>query len=208
MNEVRLKECLSDPLYPGYLSRALTCQFLSHLDILENASQEAQEAQSPLSIPIPDLAHTFQSGKHVALKNIHLERDALFGIKYPPMDDPDFRFFAVEYDRSTEDIEPSGNLARASWLRKVLSYSAISAHQNPIYQTYLKVPELFVLCIFSDSLRMENVRELVIRHAVHPNQFLFKAVPPIDPLICTGPMPRLFTEQWRGVQGPVTIDRC
>jgi hypothetical protein len=117
-------------------------KFISHLDILKNASRAAQEAPNPLSIPISELVYTFQSGKHVALKNIHLEPDALFGIQYPPKDDPDFRFFALEYDRSTEDVEPSRNLGRASWLRKVLSYSAISAHQNPIYQSYLKVPEL------------------------------------------------------------------
>jgi len=181
-------------------------QFLSHLDILKNASRAAQEAPNPLSIPIPELAYTFQSGKHVALKNIHLEPDALCGIQYPPKDDPDFRFFAVEYDRSTEDVEPSGNLARASWLRKVLSYSAISAHQNPIYQTYLKVPELLVLCIFSDPSRMAHVMQLVTRHATQPYQFLFKTVPPTDPLICAAPMPQLFTEPWRRVEGAVGID--
>ena len=75
--------------------RANGLKFLSHLDILRNASREALEAQSPLSIPIPELVHTLKSGKQVALKNIHLEPDALFGIQYPPKDDPDFRFFAL-----------------------------------------------------------------------------------------------------------------
>ena len=182
-------------------------QFLTHLNIVKNASREAQDAQSPLSIPIPELVHTFQSGKHVVLKNVHLEPDALFGIQYPPKDDPDFRFFALEYDRSTEDVEPSGSLARASWLRKVLSYSAISAQPRPIYETYLKVPALLVLCIFSDSSRMGNVMDLVRRHATQPNQFLFKTVRPIDPLICTSPMPQLFAEPWRRVEGMVSIDK-
>lgn len=120
--------------------RTATLRFLSHLDIIRNALAEAQNAQSPLSIPIPEISHTFDSGKGVALKNVDLEPDALFGIQYPPLDDPDFRFFALEYDRSTEDVEPSGNLLRASWLRKVLSYSSIPAHPTPIYQSYLKVP--------------------------------------------------------------------
>jgi hypothetical protein len=185
--------------------RANALKFLSHLDILKNASREAQEAQSPLSIPIPELVHTLKSGKQVALKNIHLEPDALFGIQYPPKDDPDFTFFALEYDRSTEDVEPSGNLSRASWLRKVLSYSEISVQPKPIYQTYLKVPELLILCIFSDPIRMANVMQLVARHATQPNQFLFKNVPPVDPLICTEPMPQLFTEPWRRVDGSVSV---
>jgi hypothetical protein len=105
-------------------------------------------------------------------------------------------------------VEPSGNLARAAWLRKVLSYSAISAHHNPIYQTYLKVPELLVLCVFSDPSRMTNVMKLVIRHSSQPDQFLFKTVPPVDPLVCTAPMPELFTEPWRRVDGPVSIVIC
>jgi hypothetical protein len=45
VNEVRLKECLSDPLYPGYLSRALTCQFLSPLDILTSLSKAIIDLQ-------------------------------------------------------------------------------------------------------------------------------------------------------------------
>jgi hypothetical protein len=185
--------------------RANGLKFITHLDIIRNASQDAQEAQSPLSIPIPELAHTLGSGKHVTLKDVHLEPDALFGIQYPPKDDPNFRFFALEYDRGTEDVEPSGNLGRASWLRKVLSYSAISAHQSPIYQTYLRVPELLVLCIFSDPSRMTHVMELVTRHATQPNQFLFKTVSPVDPLTCTTPMPQFFTESWRRVKGVFNV---
>jgi len=40
-------------------------KFISHLDILKNASREAQEAQSPLSIPIPELVHTLESGSRL-----------------------------------------------------------------------------------------------------------------------------------------------
>jgi hypothetical protein len=188
--------------------RNVTLRYLTHLDIIKNASSEAQEAASPLSIPMRELAHTFPSGKHVALKSVHVKPDALFGIQYPPLDDPDFRFFAVEYDRSTEDVEPTGSLARASWLRKLLSYSAISANPKAIYQTYLKIPELLVLCIFSDATRLAHVMDLVRREAAHPNQFLFKTIPPIDPLICACPMPQLFTEPWRTVNGMISIDKC
>jgi hypothetical protein len=185
--------------------RANWLTFLTHLDILKNASEEAQGAVSPLSIPIPELTYTFPSGKHVALKGVYLEPDALFGVQYPPNDDPNFRFFALEYDRGTEDVEPTGNLARASWLRKVLSYRAISRHPKAIYETYLKVPELFVLCIFSDQSRTKKVMELVLRHAEQPNQFLFRTIPPVDPFICSMPMTELFSEHWQGVNGTVSL---
>ena len=81
-------------------------------------------------------------------------------------------------------------------------------HKNPIYQTYLKIPELLTLCIFFDPVRMANVMQLVARYAMQPNQFLFKKVPPVDPLIWTAPMPQLFTEPWRRVDGSVSIVTC
>ena len=176
-------------------------RFLTHLDIVKNASREAQEAQSPFSIPFPELAHTFPSGKQVSLKDVRVEPDALFGVRYPPDDDPDFDFFAIEYDRSTEDIEPSANLTRSSWLRKILSYSAISVGSRPIYQTYLKVPVLSILCLFSDTTRMAHAMELVARHTAVPEQFLFKTTSPIDPLTIRAPMQQLFSEPWQTIRG-------
>ena len=115
------------------IRRSKSLRFATHLDVIKNASAQAQDSDTPLSIPIGQLAHTFAGGKTVSLKNAHVKPDALFGIGYLPQHDPDYRFFAVEYDRGTEDVEPSGNLARASWLRKVLSYSAISSGAQPIY---------------------------------------------------------------------------
>ena len=87
-------------------------------------------------------------------------------------------------------------------------YSAISANPKSIHQTYLKIPELLVLCIFSDAARLAHVMDLVRREAAHPNQFLFKAIPPIDPLICACPMPQLFAEPWQTVNGMISIDKC
>jgi hypothetical protein len=45
LDEVRLNESLIDPLYPGYLSRALTCQFLSPLEILTSISKAIIDLQ-------------------------------------------------------------------------------------------------------------------------------------------------------------------
>jgi hypothetical protein len=180
-------------------------RFATHLDVIRNASAQAQESDSPLSIPIGQLAHTFLSGKSVSLKSVCLKPDAVFGIGYPPTDDPDYRFFALEYDRGTEDVEPSGNLGRASWLRKVLSYSTISSGVDPIYQTYLRVPSLFVLCVFSDPSRMANVMSLVERHAACPSQFLFKTHPVIDPLVTSAPLSSLVAGQWETIDGAMDI---
>jgi hypothetical protein len=185
--------------------RSKRLRFATHLDVIKNASAQAQEADSPLSIPLGELAHTFPTGKSASLKNVHVKPDAVFGIGYPPVGDPDYKFFALEYDRGTEDVEPGGNLSRASWLRKVLSYSAISSGAQPIYQTYLRVPSLLVLCVFSDPTRMANVVSLVERHATCPDQFLFKSVPVIDPLVTSAPLANLVARPWETINGAMDI---
>jgi len=180
-------------------------QFITHIDILRNASDEAQRAANPLSIPVPAIAHTFQGGRRVELINIRLKPDALFGIQYPPPDDPDFRFFALEYDRGTEDLEPSGNLQRSSWLRKILSYGRVSLDPRPIHQTYLRIPNLLVLCLFSHEARMANAMKVAARHIIHPELFLFKTVPPVDPLLTGASMPQLCLEPWQRLGGTFNI---
>jgi hypothetical protein len=180
-------------------------RFITHIDIVKNASAEAQCSASPLSIPVPAIAHTFQGGRRVELADIRLKPDALFGIQYPPADDPDFRFFALEYDRGTEDLEPSRNLQRSSWLRKILSYAAVSLDPCPIHETYLRIPNLLVLCLFSDVGRMANAMKVAARHAIRPELFLFKAVPPVDPLLAATPMPQLLHEPWQCISGTFNI---
>jgi hypothetical protein len=179
--------------------------FITHLDIIGNASVEAQRAVDPLSIPVPAISHSFRSGQSVELADVHLRPDALFGIQYPPADDPDFRFFALEYDRSTEDVAPTKNLHRSSWLRKVLSYSAMSQQPNPLYEAYLKIPNLLVLCIFSDASRTAHVMRVVEAHASRPEQFLFKTIPPVDPLLNAASLPQLLHDPWQRLGGTFNI---
>jgi hypothetical protein len=180
-------------------------RFITHLDIVRNASGQAQRAANPLSIPVPAIKHAFQGGRSVELADIHLKPDALFGIQYPPADDPDFRFFAVEYDRSTEDVEPTKNLLRASWLRKILTYSAISRRPDPLYETYLKIPNLLVLCIFSDASRTAHVMRVVEAYAGRPEQFLFKTIAPVDPLLDAASLPQLLHDPWQRLGGTFNI---
>lgn len=176
-------------------------RFISHLDIIRHASPEAQDAQSPLSIPLPRLQHTFAGGANVRLDNVHVKPDALFGIDYGS----DQKFFALEFDRSTEDVEPTKNLVRASWLRKILSYSATAAKPKPIYETYLKIPNLLVLCVFSEATRMAHVMRLSKSHATYPSQFLFKTIAPVDPLLNAAAMPHLATEAWQRIGGTLNL---
>jgi hypothetical protein len=175
--------------------------FITHLDIIRHASVQAQNAQSPLSIPLPRLQHSFAGGRTVMLRDVHVKPDALFGIVHPH----DHKFFALEFDRSTEDVEPTRNLQRASWLRKILSYSAAAAKPQPIYETYLKVPNLLILCVFSDTTRMAHVMQLAKTHATYPSQFLFKTIPPVDPLLNAATLPQLVTEPWQRIGGTFNL---
>jgi hypothetical protein len=183
--------------------RAKGVEFISHLDIVKNASAEARNAPSPLSIPIPEISHTFRSGQ-ATLKSVHLRPDALFGVAYAGQDGPGFEFFALEYDRGSEDVEPTKSLLRASWLRKILAYAALSAPPTPIYETYLKVPNLTVLCLFSDPTRMGNVMALAERHGGQA-RFLFKTIPPVDPLLSNSTTPQLFSAPWHSAGGVVNL---
>jgi hypothetical protein len=97
--------------------------------------------------------------------------------------------------------EPTKNLARASWLRKILSYSAASAKPTPVYQSYLKVPNLLVLCVFSDTTRMSHVMSVAKAHATHPSQFCFKAMAPVDPLLNAATIHHLASEPWERIGG-------
>jgi hypothetical protein len=187
------------------VQRSERLRFITHLDVIRNASSEAKLAQAPLSIPIKNVSHTFASGHAAMLADTSVRPDALFGVRYPPEDDPTFHFFALEFDRGTEDVAPSKTLSKASWLRKVLSYSAISAGPAPLYQRYLRVPALSVLCVFCQPERLVNVMELVGGTAINPRQFVFKAIPAFDPLLAVSPMPQLFNEPWQSVSGPVNL---
>jgi hypothetical protein len=179
------------------IRRTRGLRFITHLDIVRHASPEARNAHSPLSIPLPLLQHSFVGGTTVRLDNVHVKPDALFGIDYAP----DYKFFALEFDRSTEDVEPTKNLTRASWLRKILSYSVAAAKPKPIYETYLKIPNLLVLCVFSDATRMAHVMRLAETHATYPGQFLFKTVAPVDPLLNAVTMLDLASEPWQRIGG-------
>ena len=179
--------------------RSASLSYVTHIDILKNASPEAQGASSPLSIPVPQISHVFPSGKGVTLKNIRVKPDNLFGIQHAV----GAKFYAVELDRSTEDMEPSQNLHRQSWLRKILCYMAMSKHPSPAYRTYLRVPNLQVICLFQDSRRMEHAIEIAKRHGA--NQLLFMTTPPIDPLLNAALMPHLFANSYRRIAGTFNI---
>src|SRR3984957_1236609 len=60
------------------IRRTGNVSFITHLDALRYASSEAQNAASPLSIPLPGLEHVFPDGKTVRLENVHVKPDALF----------------------------------------------------------------------------------------------------------------------------------
>jgi len=180
-------------------------RFISHIDIITNASPEARQATFPLAIPLPAMDHTPGASCRAELAGTRLKPDALFGVQYPPLNDPDYRFFALEYDRGTEDVEPRSNLRKSSWLRKILSYDAISVGPHPLHETYLRIPNLLVLCLFCDTERLTNAMRVAASYASFPQQFLFKAIPPVDPLLTATSMPQLLHEPWQRLGGTFNI---
>lgn len=174
-------------------------KFASHIDILKNASEVAHGANSPLSIPIPKLSHKFPSEpRPTVVTNTFVKPDFLFGVGYP---ENAWKFCALEYDRSNEDVEPTRNLNRQSLLRKILTYSAISSGKQPIYETYLRIPNLLVLFVFQDPRREAHFHRLVAKHAVYPSQFLTTVIPPLDPVQNPDLMPCLFELPWLRADG-------
>lgn len=80
-----------------------------------------------------------------------------------------------------------------------------SVKPKPVYQTYLKVPNLLVLCVFSDATRMAHVMRLTKSHAIYPAQFLFKAIAPVDPLLNATTLLHLASDPWRRIGGTLNL---
>lgn len=174
-------------------------KFASHIDILKTASEAAQNADSPLAIPIPRLSHQFEKEpKPTVITNTYLKPDFLCGAGYA---NDLWKFYALEYDRSNEDGEPTRNLHKQSLLRKILTYSAISTSKHPIYETYLHIPNLLVLFVLMDPRREAHFHRLVNKYATYPSQFLTKVIAPFDPILDPDLMPHLFTEPWHRADG-------
>jgi hypothetical protein len=176
-------------------------KFASHIDILKTASPEAQNDHSPLSIPIPKLSHRFPTeSRPTVITDTYVKPDFLCGAGYPA---DIWKFYTLEYDRSNETSEPTKSLTRQSMLRKILAYSAISAGKHPIYETYLRVPNLLALFVFQSRSREAHFHQLVKKYATYPSQFLTKVVPPFDPVMNPDLMPHLFNEPWLRADGSV-----
>src|SRR4029077_15131780 len=109
-------------------------------------------------------------------------------------------------DRGTETVEPSNDLHKSSWLRKVLAYNAIT--DEHIYRSHLGLKNLLVLSVIPDPRRMRHIMQLVTRHQA---MYLFQSIPPLGPFQNPPPpMLRLFTEPWQRVAGSFdlsTIER-
>jgi hypothetical protein len=179
-------------------------RFVNHLEILSYArcSQEARDAERPLSFSIPEISHTFAHGRHASIRKLRIEPDALFGIEYARSDNAkDWKFFALEVDRGTETVEPSNDLKKSSWLRKILSYNAVA--DQHIYRSYLGLKNLRILSIIPDLHRMKNIMRLVKRH---PEMYLFQSIPPLGPFQNPPPpMLHLFRDPWRHVNGTINM---
>lgn len=184
--------------------------FLSHIDILNNASRSAQFAPHPLNIPIGAISHQFPNGVRKNLENALLVPDALFGLRYSlPNGKTKTAYFALEYDTGSEAREPTQDLKRASWVRKVVSYTKGSDENYgaPIYK-YLGINNLRVLAVLPNLPSVAHVQEIAARDG-YPAQYLYKvisAIPPYDRQ--PKPMYEIFNEPWQSASGPVDLSQA
>jgi hypothetical protein len=69
----------------------------------------------------------------------------------------------------------------------------------------LKIPNLLVLCVFSDPARMSHVMRVVKAYASCPECFLFKTVAPADPFLNAATLPHLLHTPWERLGGTLNI---
>jgi hypothetical protein len=175
-------------------ARKAGVRFISHMEILRStASEEARNSDYPLRIPF-QLAHQFPDHTpkkpHEVKAKTYLEPDAIFGLKSEK-----YTFFALEFDTGSEPEEPTKDLTRPSWLRKILSYTAVSDRRagQAIYESYLGIPNLLVLVLAPDTGRLRNIQAVIEKYG-HPNQYLCRELAPLAPFQNTPPpMDDLFT---------------
>lgn len=100
----------------------------------------------------------------------YLEPDDVFGIQY---EDGSYRRFAVEIDRSTEP-HTSRTKRETSLDKKFSAYFNIM--QRRAYKEVWGIPNLMVLFVCTNAVRVETLKEMLKDHPLGP-RFTFKVYP-------------------------------
>lgn len=174
-------------------------RFINHLDILLHASPEAQRADDPLLIPLPQIAHTNKNGRQV-VTDTALRPDALFAIEYPE----GRRFFFFEYDMGNENTT-TRDLNQSSWPRKIVSYHAA----REAVRKHLNIKNFYILVNHPEHRRHGDIAEAITRIVGSSELFCLQSFSDFPRY---GNLPkitdRLFTADWQRVgHEPINLQR-
>lgn len=170
--------------------------FITHVDILEHASEAAQTAESPLAMPVPSFTHTFPNGKKETVKATEMIPDFIFGI---PFEENAAKFYTLEYDRHTETMEPSQTLSGKSWLKNILMMGHL--RDARVYHDRYGISNLQMLAVFQGAVRERNFHALVRKYARYPNQFLTTVVAPFNAIAQPYVIRDLYSRPWNRADG-------
>jgi len=166
-------------------------------------SKEA--SHPPHTIPV-SIDYRFGDGRtRYARFNYTNDCHGPFGVMYKS-DRPSFRFFS--YEAEHKNSLDRTNLDQPSFLKKVLAILVIQ--QKGLYRTYWGLPNLFHLFGIPTGVRIEHMREIVLRETQgrgSPN-ILFREVSALgDPFKVSKPTPAFFGPWDRAGFPPLDISK-
>jgi hypothetical protein len=171
-----MQACVMASFEAGAKTRGI--EFIHRDDILRKAPEDTQRSPDPMKLEssVPD---------------------DLFGFRYP---NKQYRFFAVEIDRGTE--QQKEHSSKNTLVGKLKSYDRVFEKQT--YKEKLGIPNLTVLFVTTGKGRVDkSLLELKRESVVNKGKFLFKIDPTFSPeywLVPEGFLDHLFTP-WHRV-GP------
>lgn len=155
-------------------------RFIPWPEILARAPQETRTSRSPFRLAGP-------AGEIVP--------DGLFGLEYRSTGKSAYRFFTLEVDRGTMPLMRSGG-SHTSYLAKLATYRGII--QCGVAKAELGIPNLFVLTVTTNRLRLSSLLQLASQQGGNPF-FLFAAV---DEIGSMRPAAELLGSPWKRADFP------
>jgi hypothetical protein len=153
------------------------------------------------------------------------EHDHLFKFKVPSMEytlAPDFpvfgfeygpdshRFFLLEMDCDSEDVDKGENFERASIGKKIRAYKELDtpdSNGDNIFYRQLKIPNHQVLFITTDALQKQRILKMVREVCGRTDMFLIRVMPHFSMLDRTPkPDPIFWTGEWESTAGEQFIN--
>jgi hypothetical protein len=166
-------------------------EILTHPKMPERTRQEAKPLAARVSViyspPGSNKSHR---------TDLPLIPDALFGLEYKTRAGNQYRFFALEADRTTQPIVRR-NLRQSSYLRKILQYRELVSRSA--YKTRWGLPNLLVLTVTTNERHKHNIMRMVreVTNGKGSPVLMFKTMPPLDsPVSAPAPSTDFLSGPW------------